>query len=109
MYYLELAFDILWLEDCLNDLYDSLPDSSCDDKFALVYESNVKNLVAINTGVGCTEKNSVSRIVQQGGGGANGVLWARFVETEESPSTFTKTWSECCHLPWWTIGLCGNN
>ena len=55
VYDLEQAFDALWLEDCLNDLYDTLPDSSCDDKLALVYETNVNNLVAVNTGVGQTE------------------------------------------------------
>ena len=68
VYDIEQAFDALWLEDCLNDLYDSLPDSSCDDKLALVYETNVNNLVAVNTAVGQTERVAIPRIVQQGGG-----------------------------------------
>ena len=68
VYDLEQAFDALWLEDCLNDLYDSLPDSSCDDKLALVYKTNVNNLVAVNTGVGQTDRIAIPRIVQQGGG-----------------------------------------
>ena len=68
VYDIEQAFDSLWLEDCLNDLYDSLPDSSCDDKLALVYETNVNNQVAVNTDVGQTERFSVQRIVQQGSG-----------------------------------------
>ena len=68
VYDLEQAFDALWLEDCLNDLYDSLPDSSHDDKLALVFETNVSNLVAVNTGVGQTERVAIDRIVQQGGG-----------------------------------------
>ena len=32
------AFDSLFLIDCLNDLYDTLPSSSRDDKFALIYD-----------------------------------------------------------------------
>ena len=50
------------------DLYDSLPEEECDDKLALIYETNVNNLVAVNTGVGLTERVSIPRIVQQGGG-----------------------------------------
>ena len=68
VYDIEQAFDALWLEDCLNDLYDSLPDASCDDKLALIYETNVTNQVAVNTGVGQTERFPVQQIVQQGGG-----------------------------------------
>ena len=68
VYDLEQCFDALWLEDCLNDLYDSLPDGSCDDKLALVYKTKENNLVAINTGVGQTERFEVPRIVQQVGG-----------------------------------------
>ena len=68
IYDLEQCFDALWLEDCLNDLYDSLPEESRDDKLALVYETNVSNLVAVNTGVGQTERVDIPRIVQQGGG-----------------------------------------
>ena len=72
IYDIEQCFDALWLEDCLNDLYDSLPDSlpdsHCDDKLALVYETNVNNLVAVNTGVGLTDRTHIPRIVQQGGG-----------------------------------------
>ena len=63
VYDIQQAFDSLWLEDCLNDLYDSLPDSSRDDKLALIYETNVNNQVAVNTGVGQTERFSVQRIV----------------------------------------------
>ena len=37
------AFDSLFLIDCLNDLYDTLPSSSRDDKLALIYETNVNN------------------------------------------------------------------
>ena len=43
-YDLEQAFDALWLEDSLNDLYDYLSEESRDDKLALIYETNVENL-----------------------------------------------------------------
>ena len=68
VYDIEQAFDSLWLEDCLNDLYDSLPGAEHDDKLALVYEANVSNLVAVNTSTGLTERAKLPRIVQQGGG-----------------------------------------
>ena len=68
IYDLVECFDSLWLEDCLNDLYDTLPESECDDKLALIYETNVNNSVAVNTAVGQTERFKVPRIVQQGGG-----------------------------------------
>ena len=68
IYDLEQAFDALWLEDCLNDLFDSLPEGERDDKLALIYETNVSNLVAVNTAVGQTDRVDIPRIVQQGGG-----------------------------------------
>ena len=68
VYDLQQAFDALWLEDCLNNLYDSLPEHSRDDKLALVYQTNVNNRVAVNTAAGQTERISIPRIVQQGGG-----------------------------------------
>ena len=50
------AFDALWLEDCMNDLYDSLPSEQQDDKVALIYEVNRTNLLAVNTSVGLTDR-----------------------------------------------------
>ena len=68
VYDLEQAFDALWLEDTLNDLYDALPDHARDDKLALVYETNRSNLVAVNTPAGQTERVEIPTIVQQGSG-----------------------------------------
>jgi hypothetical protein len=28
----------LWLEDTMNDMFDTIPESSRDDKIALIYE-----------------------------------------------------------------------
>ena len=68
VYDLEQAFDALWLEDTLNDLYDCLPDHARDDKLALVYKTNTTNLVAVNTSAGQTERVAIPSIVQQGSG-----------------------------------------
>ena len=67
IYDLVQAFDALWLEDCMNDLYDSLPKEERNDKLSLVYESNVKNLVEINTPLGKSHRITIDTIVQQGG------------------------------------------
>ena len=67
IYDLIQAFDALWLESCMNDLYDYLPENQRDDKLALVYQTNISNLVAVNTAVGQTERINMPKIVQQGG------------------------------------------
>ena len=67
IYDLEKAFDALWLEDCLIDLYDTLPEEQHDDKLALVYEANRSNLVAVKTAVGLTERVNIEKVVTQGG------------------------------------------
>ena len=46
------AFDVLWLADCMNDLWDSSPSSARDDRLGLVFETSKSNLSAINTAVG---------------------------------------------------------
>ena len=67
IYDLVQAFDGLWLQDCLNDIYDCLPKHQRDRKLALVYETNVNNHVAVNTPVGQTNRVNLSHLVQQGG------------------------------------------
>ena len=61
------AFDSLWLDDCMNDLYDTLPVIQRDDKLALMYEVNVKTAVAVNTPVGQSKRSTIHKTVQQGG------------------------------------------
>ena len=68
IYDLVQAFDSLWIQDCMNDLYDILPAHMLDRKLSLVYELNKNNLVAVNTPVGLTERINMREIVQQGGG-----------------------------------------
>ena len=67
IYDIEKCFDALWLEDCLNDVIDTLPEDKCDDEIALIYETSKVNLVAVKTAVGLTERQDFPRIVQQGG------------------------------------------
>ena len=67
IYDIEKAFDALWLEECLNDIFDNLPAENKNDKLSLLYESNKKNMVAIKTAVGLTKKTNMPNIVQQGG------------------------------------------
>ena len=67
IYDLEQAFDAMWLDECLNDLYDTLPEENRNEKIALLYKSNKDNLVAVNTAVGLTERRNIPKIVQQGG------------------------------------------
>ena len=62
------AFDALWLQDCMNDLYDCLPEQQRDRKLALIYQTNINNLLAVNTPVGQTDRVNMPQIVQQGGG-----------------------------------------
>ena len=67
IYDLEKAFDGLWLEDCLNDIYDNTPRENKNEKISLLYESNRMNMVAVKTAAGITERVNIPTIVQQGG------------------------------------------
>ena len=67
IYDVEKCFDALWLEDCMLDMYDTLPPGARDDKIALVYEMNKENYVAVNTAVGLTDRVMLPTVVMQGG------------------------------------------
>ena len=73
IYDIEKAFDGLWLEDCLNDVFDSLPSNQLDDKISLLYEANRNNLVAVKTAVGMTDRINLPYVVQQGGTWGSGL------------------------------------
>ena len=64
MYDLRKCFDGLWLEECINNLYEA---GLQDDKLAMIYEGNKTNRVAIKTPGGMTERVTIERIVTQGG------------------------------------------
>ena len=67
IYDLVKAFDALWLEDCMNDAWDTIPHHARDDRLGLVYLMSRDNLVAINTAVGQTERVNIPDITAQGG------------------------------------------
>ena len=67
IYDLIQAFDALWLADCMNDMYDTLPEEEQDEKLALMYEGSKNTNVAVNTAVGQTDRVPISDTVQQGG------------------------------------------
>ena len=47
--------------------WDTLPADARDDRLGLLYESTRTNLVAVNTGVGQTDRVDIPEIAQQGG------------------------------------------
>ena len=58
--------NILWLEYCINDVYEAVTEENRDDKLALIYEINKENKVAVNTACGQTERIDINKIVAQG-------------------------------------------
>ena len=67
IYDIQKAFDAMWLEDCLNDIVDTLPEHKHNDEITLLYESNKVNMVAVQTPAGLTDRINIPRVVQQGG------------------------------------------
>ena len=57
------SIGMLWLEECINDLYDA---GIQDAKLGLIYEANKKNQVAIKTPFGITPRVDINQIVLQG-------------------------------------------
>ena len=57
------CFYTLWIDECINDLFDA---GVTDDKLALIYEANKVNKVAVKTPFGLSERETVNKIVLQG-------------------------------------------
>ena len=57
------CFDSMWLEECINDLYES---GVTNANLALIYEANKNNQVAVMTPSGLTEREAINNIVMQG-------------------------------------------
>ena len=96
IYDIEKAFDGLWLEDFINDVYDSLPQKKRDDKLSLMYEANKKNIVSVKTAVGMTDRINIPNIVQQDGTWGRGcaptvlIHWGNSVDTKTNMCTCIK-------------------
>ena len=67
VYDLEKVFDKLWLEECMDDMIDVIPEEKANDKLSLLFESNKLTKVAVKTPFGLTNREDIEDIVQQGG------------------------------------------
>ena len=57
------CFDGMWLQDCLNDLYDS---GVRNRNLAMIYEANRKNQVSVKTPEDTTKRVTIDNLVMQG-------------------------------------------
>ena len=67
IYDIQKAFDSLWLDDSFNELYDTLLVQHRNEKISLLYQTNLKNMVAVKTPAGLTQRVDMPSIIQQGG------------------------------------------
>ena len=63
IFYYKQCFHSLWLQECLNDLYDS---GVRDNNLALLYTVNKHVKVAVKTPVGKTNRESIFNCITQG-------------------------------------------
>ena len=85
------CFDGMWLEDCMNDLFEA---GVQNPNLAIIYEANSKNKVAVKTPNGLSERVSIDNIVMQGEFMAPlecSVSLGRSVKLRKNISTITKT------------------
>ena len=57
------CFDSMWLEECINDLYES---GLTNPNLALIYQANKENEVSVMTPNGLSRRESINTIVMQG-------------------------------------------
>ena len=57
------CFDSLWMEECLNDLYESGVN---DDKLALLHNINNNVKIAVKTPVGRSKREDIFQVITQG-------------------------------------------
>ena len=57
------CFELLWLSECINDLYDV---GLKNDKLALIHKSNMSANIAIKTASGTSERFTIENTVMQG-------------------------------------------
>ena len=63
VYDVEKCFDSLWLQECINDLYEAGLDN---DKLPILFYENQNAKVAIKTQQGITSRVNINNIVMQG-------------------------------------------
>jgi hypothetical protein len=59
----EKCFDALWLQECINELYDAGFDN---DKLPLLFLENQNAEIAVKTSTGISKRVSIHYIVMQG-------------------------------------------
>ena len=64
LYDLRQCFDGLWLEECLNDLYEN---GIKDDKLNMIFRGNQNNNVSVKLPIGESERVPIKNVVTQGG------------------------------------------
>ena len=55
----------MWLDEAMNNLYDTIDKTERDDKLALVYEKNKEVDVAIKTPYGLTDRKTIKNIEEK--------------------------------------------
>ena len=68
----EKCFDALWLDECINDIYEA---GLNNDKLVLLYLENQTANFAVKTAEGKTERTSIKNIIMQG------TVWGSFLCT----------------------------
>ena len=63
VYDIEKCFDSLWVQDCINDIYDAGVQT---DKLNVLHMLNQNAKVAVKTSSGLTQRESISNIIMQG-------------------------------------------
>ena len=63
IYDIEKCFDALWVEECINDMYDT---GLKNDKLNLLFLMNQNAQIAIKTPNGMTQRKSITNIIMQG-------------------------------------------
>ena len=63
IYDVETCFDSLWLQECINDVYES---GLNNDKLPLLYLENLNAKVAVKTAKGTSTRTDITNIIMQG-------------------------------------------
>ena len=60
---METCFDSLWIQECINDIYDA---GFRNDKLPLILLENMNAKVAIKTATGKTRRTDIRNVIMQG-------------------------------------------
>ena len=63
VYDVNKCFDSLWVQECINDMYDA---GDRNDKLNILHLLNQNALVAVKTSSGLSERRSIQNVIMQG-------------------------------------------